>query len=200
MFSTVLMLAIPAQLARCKDIVLCTPQQSNRPIAPEIRYAAALCGVSSIHPIGGIQAIAAMAIGTETVSKVYKIFGPGNQYVTAAKQFASRELVAIDMPAGPSELLVFADETSVPEFVAADLLSQAEHGSDSQVVLVTTHAQIADDVERSLNAQIEQLSRKHFAKDALTNSHVLIVSTQQEAADFINYYAPEHYIIASENP
>ena len=200
LFSTVLMLAIPAQLAGCKEIVLCTPQQSNHPIAPEIRYAAALCGVSSIHPIGGIQAIAAMAIGTETVSKVYKIFGPGNQYVTAAKQFASRELVAIDMPAGPSELLVFADETSVPEFVAADLLSQAEHGSDSQVVLVTTHAQIADDVERSLNAQIEQLSRKHFAKDALTNSHVLIVSTKQEAADFINYYAPEHYIIASENP
>ena len=200
LFSTVLMLAIPAQLAGCKEIVLCTPQQSDRSVAPEILYTASLCGVSSIHPIGGIQAIAAMAIGTETISKVYKIFGPGNQYVTAAKQYASRALVAIDMPAGPSELLVFADNTSVPTFVAADLLSQAEHGSDSQVLLVTTTPKVADAVESALNKQLEKLHRKQFARDALNNSLTLLFDTQKEAAEFINYYAPEHYIIASEQP
>ena len=200
LFSTVLMLAIPAQLAGCKEIVLCTPQQSDRSIAPEILYAASICGVSSIHPIGGIQAIAAMAIGTETISKVYKIFGPGNQYVTAAKQYASRALVAIDMPAGPSELLVFADDTSVPSFVAADLLSQAEHGSDSQVLLVTTNSKVANAVESALIKQIEKLHRKQFATDALSNSRILLFDTQKEAAAFINHYAPEHYIIASEEP
>ncbi|MFM1807348.1 MAG: histidinol dehydrogenase [Bacteroidota bacterium] len=200
LFSTVLMLAIPAQLAGCTEVVLCTPQQSERQIAPEILYAAGLCGVSSIHPIGGIQAIAAMALGTETVSKVDKIFGPGNQYVTAAKQYASQSHVAIDMPAGPSELLVFADDTAIPEFVAADLLSQAEHGSDSQVVLVSTSSFIADAVEAALSEQLSRLNRKKFAEDALSNSRIVIFDSEQIAADFINTYAPEHYIIASDRP
>ena len=200
LFSTVLMLAIPAAIAGCKEIVLCTPQQADRPIAPEILYAAKLCGVSSVHPLGGVQAIAAMAIGTESVSKVFKIFGPGNQYVTAAKQYAAQKWVAIDMPAGPSELLVYGDETSIPSFIAADLLSQAEHGSDSQVVLVTTDATLFEKVNKELEVQLESLSRKGFAQDALEHSRTLIFSDATTAADFINYYAPEHYIIASEHP
>lgn len=200
LFSTVLMLAIPATIAGCKEIVLCTPQQADRPIAPEILYAAKLCGVSSVHPLGGVQAIAALAIGTESVSKVYKIFGPGNQYVTAAKQYAAQKWVAIDMPAGPSELLVYGDETSIPSFIAADLLSQAEHGSDSQVVLVTTDASLSEKVNKELDVQLESLSRKGFAKDALENSRTVVFNDAKTAADFINYYAPEHYIIASEYP
>ena len=200
LFSTVLMLAIPAAIAGCKEIVLCTPQQADRPIAPEILYAAKLCGVSSVHPLGGVQAIAAMAIGTESVSKVFKIFGPGNQYVTAAKQYAAQKWAAIDMPAGPSELLVYGDETSIPSFIAADLLSQAEHGSDSQVVLVTTDATLSEKVNKELEVQLESLSRKGFAQDALEHSRTLIFSDATTAADFINYYAPEHYIIASEHP
>ena len=200
LFSTVLMLAIPATIAGCKEIVLCTPQQADRPIAPEILYAAKLCGVSSVHPLGGVQAIAALAIGTESVSKVYKIFGPGNQYVTAAKQYAAQKWVAIDMPAGPSELLVYGDETSIPSFIAADLLSQAEHGSDSQVVLVATDASLPEKVNKELDVQLESLSRKGFAKDALENSITVVFNDTKTAADFINYYAPEHYIIASEHP
>lgn len=200
LFSTVLMLAIPATIAGCKEIVLCTPQQANRPIAPEILYAAKLCGVSSVHPLGGVQAIAALAIGTESVSKVYKIFGPGNQYVTVAKQYAAQKWVAIDMPAGPSELLVYGDETSIPSFIAADLLSQAEHGSDSQVVLVATDASLPEKVNKELDVQLESLSRKGFAKDALENSRTVVFNDTKTAADFINYYAPEHYIIASEHP
>ena len=200
LFSTVLMLAIPATIAGCKEIVLCTPQQADRPIAPEILYAAKLCGVSSVHPLGGVQAIAALAIGTESVSKVYKIFGPGNQFVTAAKQYAAQKWVAIDMPAGPSELLVYGDETSIPSFIAADLLSQAEHGSDSQVVLVATDASLPEKVNKELDMQLQSLSRKGFAKDALENSRTVVFSDSKTAADFINYYAPEHYIIASEHP
>ena len=199
LFSTVLMLAIPAQVAGCQEIVLCSPPQKNGEIAPEVLFAASLCGVTKIFKVGGAQAVAAMALGTESIPKVDKIFGPGNQYVTAAKQFASQGNVAIDMPAGPSEVLVAIDETASIDFVAADLLSQAEHGADSQVVLVTTALENLEALQQEIENQLAVLPRKDFAAKALKNSKIVCFDTDQQAIDFINAYAPEHYIINVAN-
>lgn len=199
LFSTVLMLGIPANIAGCKEIVVCTPTDHSGKVNPAILYAAGLVGIDKIIKVGGAQAIAAMAYGTETVPKVYKIFGPGNQYVTAAKQLASQEGVAIDMPAGPSELAVFADETAVPAFVAADLLSQAEHGVDSQVVLVSTSENVVLQVIREVEAQIEALPRKHIAEKALEHSFAVLFKDNNEALAFLNDYAAEHLILAVED-
>jgi histidinol dehydrogenase len=199
LFSTVLMLAIPAKIAGCKEIILCTPPDKNGNINPAILFAASLCGVTKIYKVGGIQAIAAMTYGTKTIDKVYKIFGPGNQFVTIAKQFASQNGVAIDMPAGPSELLVFADETAVPSFVASDLLSQAEHGKDSQVILVTTSKDILDDVEKEIYKQLEALPRKDIAQVAINNSKLIFMDSDEKALNLINDYAPEHFIVCSKN-
>jgi histidinol dehydrogenase len=199
LFSTVLMLGIPAKIAGCKNIVLCTPPNIEGNIHPAIIYAATLVGVTHIYTIGGVQAIAAMAYGTATVPKVNKIFGPGNQYVTAAKQFVQQSGVAIDMPAGPSEVCVWADEACIPAFVAADLLSQAEHGVDSQVLLVASNAQIVADVQEALELQLAQLSRKEIAAKALANSKAIIIKEANEALALINQYAPEHLILSVEN-
>lgn len=199
LFSTVLMLAIPAKLAGCKEIVLCSPPRKDGSIAPEIIYAAQLCGVTDVFKVGGIQAIAALTFGTDSVPKVSKIFGPGNQYVTVAKQVATRYGVAIDLPAGPSEVLVYADETAVPAFVASDLLSQAEHGSDSQVVLVASDDTILDQVQQELNQQLEQLSRKDITRKAIENALMVSIPNPQEALDFINAYGPEHFIVCCKN-
>ena len=198
LFSTVLMLAIPAQLAGCRQIVLCTPpNKSGVPAA--IRYAAQKCGVTIVAQIGGIQAIAALTYGTERIPKVYKIFGPGNQFVTVAKQMATQYQTAIDMPAGPSELLVVADSTAKPAYVAADLLSQAEHGKDSQVILVSTSEQIIPQVQAELDKQLLVLPRKEIAAAALENSLAVYFDDEQAALDFINEYGPEHYITCVEN-
>ncbi len=197
LFSTVLMLGIPAQIAECKEIVLCTPPNKEGKVHPAVLYAAKVAGVHRIFKIGGTQAIAAMAYGTETVPKVYKIFGPGNQYVTAAKQLVSLKDVAIDMPAGPSEVEVIADETANPAFVAADLLSQAEHGVDSQSVLVTVSEKIVEPVLEQIELQLEQLPRKDLAKKALENSKIIVLKTLEEAVELTNEYAPEHLIIAT---
>ena len=198
LFSTVLMLAIPAQLAGCRQIVLCTPpNKSGVPAA--IRYAAQKCGVTLVAQIGGIQAIAALTYGTERIPKVYKIFGPGNQFVTVAKQMATQYQTAIDMPAGPSELLVVADSTAKPAYVAADLLSQAEHGKDSQVILVSTSEQIIPQVQAELDKQLLVLPRKEIAAAALKNSLAVYFDDEQAALDFINEYGPEHYITCVEN-
>lgn len=194
LFSTVLMLGLPARLAGCEDIILCTPPDANGHINPAVLFAASLTGVKNIFKVGGAQAIAAMAYGTETIPAVYKIFGPGNQYVTKAKQLVNLEGVAIDMPAGPSEVLVLADASADPAFVAADLLSQAEHGPDSQVMLVTTEETIAAMIIDEVEKQVEKLPRKDVAKEALINSRAVIL-TQEAAVDFINAYAPEHLII-----
>ena len=199
LFSTVLMLAIPAQIAGCQEVVLCSPPDKTGNIHPAILYAAALCGVTKIYKVGGIQAIAAMTLGTETVPKVYKIFGPGNQYVTAAKQFAMQFGVAIDMPAGPSELLIFADEFAVPAFVASDLLSQAEHGIDSQVILVSTSKIIIDAVADEINIQIKKLPRQSIAEIAILNSKSIFLNTDELSIELINEYAPEHLIICAKN-
>lgn len=199
LFSTVLMLAIPAQLAGCKEIILCTPPNKDGKINPAILYAANLCGVKTIVKVGGAQAIAAMTFGTASVLKVSKIFGPGNQYVTSAKQLATRFGIAIDMPAGPSEVLVYADDSCVPEFVAADLLSQAEHGNDSQVILLCANEKIANAVVAETDKQLQELKRKDFASNSLENSKVIIISNNSNAIDFINYYAPEHLILACDN-
>ncbi len=199
LFSTVLMLGIPAQIAGCKKIILCTPPGKDGNIHPAILYAAKLCGISEIFKAGGVQAIAAMCYGTATIPKVYKIFGPGNQYVTAAKQAAQLKGTAIDMPAGPSELLVIADETAHPEFAAADLLSQAEHGTDSQVVLVTNDERVGQQVLNELNIQLENLPRKKIAKEVLKNSKMIILKDIKEAIDFSNVYAPEHLILSCNN-
>jgi len=199
LFSTVLMLAIPAQIAGCKEIVLCSPPTKEGTLPDVVLYTAQLCGIKSIFKVGGIQAIAAMALGTETISKVYKIFGPGNQYVTVAKQWATRHQVAIDMPAGPSELLVVADATANPSFIAADLLSQAEHGKDSQVLFVTTYKPLIEEVSTALEEQLVQLPRKEIAQAALKNSKALYFDTDQAAIDFINAYGPEHYIMCVAN-
>ena len=199
LFSTVLMLAVPAVLAGCKEIVLCTPPNKEGKIADEILYAADLVGVTQIFKVGGIQAIAGLTYGTETISKVYKIFGPGNQYVTAAKMEAFGCGVAIDMPAGPSELLVVADDSAVPKFVAADLLSQAEHGADSQVVCVATNKMLLDDIEKELLAQLEELPRKEIASQALLNSKLIVISAKEKIIEFVNEYAPEHLILAVED-
>ncbi|RBA27797.1 histidinol dehydrogenase [Flavobacterium tibetense] len=199
LFSTVLMLAVPAKIAGCQEIILCSPPDKNGKINAAILYAADLCGVTKIYKVGGIQAIAGMTFGTETIPQVYKIFGPGNQFVTIAKQFASQNGVAIDMPAGPSELLVYADETAIPSFVASDLLSQAEHGKDSQVILVTTNKNILNDVEEEVYKQLEVLPRQEIAQVAINNSKLIYVETEKTALSLINEYGPEHFIVCSKN-
>lgn len=199
LFSTVLMLGIPAKLAGCKEIVVCVPPQADGTIHPAVLYAAKMVGLKSVFKIGGAQAIAAMAYGTETVPKVYKIFGPGNAYVTAAKQMVFRDGLAIDMPAGPSELMIVADETMPSSFVAADLLSQAEHGADSQVILVTFKEEYLKRVQKHLETQLKDLDRKVIAEKALENSFGIIVKTQEEARDIVNEYAPEHLIVGLRN-
>jgi histidinol dehydrogenase len=199
LFSTVLMLAIPAKIAGCTEIILCSPPNKQGKINPAILYAANLCGVTKIFKVGGIQAIGAMTFGTETIPQVYKIFGPGNQFVTVAKQVATQFGVGIDMPAGPSELLVYADVTCVPSFVASDLLSQAEHGSDSQVVLVTTNKEVLEAVEKEVYLQLEKLPRKEIAAQAIEKSKLILIENEQLALELINEYAPEHFIICSKN-
>ncbi len=199
LFSTVLMLAIPASIAGCKEIVLCTPPLKDGSIHPAILYTANLCGITKIFKVGGAQAIGAMAYGTETIPKVLKIFGPGNQFVTCAKQLVQQEAVAIDMPAGPSELLIIADDSAVPEFVAADLLSQAEHGPDSQVLLVTDNEILAEKVQSAIEEQLNDLPRKKIIERALSNSKILLLKNIEEAIEFSNLYAPEHLILACEN-
>ena len=199
LFSTVLMLAIPAKIAGCKEIVLCTPPQKNGKLPAPVLFAAKLSGITKIFKIGGIQAIGAMAYGTESVPKVFKIFGPGNQYVTAAKQLVSISNVAIDMPAGPSEVAVMADEAANPAFVAADLLSQAEHGADSQVILVTTSEKLIEEVQVELEKQLAVLPRMDYALKALDNSKIFLVETEQEMIDMMNLYAAEHLIIQMKN-
>ena len=199
LFSTVLMLAIPAKVAGCKEVVLCTPCGKDGKVAPAVLYTASRCGVDRIFKVGGAQAVAAMAYGTETVPAVDKIFGPGNRYVTKAKEIVSRK-VAIDMPAGPSEVLVMADDTAVPAFVASDLLSQAEHGPDSQVILVCSSDEIADKVETEVAAQMERLPRKDVAIKALENSRVIVIPDTDVQIEFVNAYAAEHLIISVEHP
>ncbi|MBN1767347.1 MAG: histidinol dehydrogenase [Prolixibacteraceae bacterium] len=199
LFSTILMLAIPASIAGCREIVLCTPPQKDGNLPNEVLFAAQLSGITKIFKIGGIQAIGAMAYGTESVPKVYKIFGPGNQYVTAAKQLVSMSDVSIDMPAGPSEAAVMADETANAAFVASDLLSQAEHGADSQVILVTTSEKLIDEVQVELEKQLKVLPRIDYALKALENSRIFLVKTEQEMIDMMNLYAAEHLIIQMRN-
>jgi histidinol dehydrogenase len=199
LFSTVLMLGIPAVIAGCKEIILCTPPAANGKVHPAILFAASVVGITRIFKIGGVQAIAAMAYGTETVPKVYKIFGPGNQYVTAAKQLVQQSGVAIDMPAGPSEVCVLADETCNPAFVASDLLSQAEHGADSQVLLVSTSKKVVAEVEEALAVQLAVLPRKDIAQKVLDNSTAIVVEDMERAIFIVNSYAAEHLIIACKN-
>lgn len=198
LFSTVLMLAIPARIAGCKEVVLCSPPNKQGDLAPAMVYAAVQCGVQRMFRVGGVQAIGAMAYGTESIPKVDKIFGPGNQYVTAAKQLVAQRGVAIDMPAGPSEVAVFADETAIPAFVAADLLSQAEHGIDSQVLLVATQESIVDAVEKELDKQLAVLPRQAIAEAALVNSRAVVLADTEAAFALLNAYAAEHLIIASD--
>ncbi|WP_179021975.1 histidinol dehydrogenase [Winogradskyella forsetii] len=199
LFSTILMLGIPAKLAGCKDIILCSPPNKEGEIHPAILYTANLVGIKKIFKAGGAQAIAAMAFGTESIPQVYKIFGPGNQYVTKAKELIQQQGVAIDMPAGPSEVLVIADETSNPSFVAADLLSQAEHGSDSQVILLSDNEAIINQTLQELDKQLPQLSRKNLASEALKISRAILLNSMNECIEFSNLYAPEHLIIATNN-
>lgn len=199
LFSSVLMLAIPAKIAGCREIILATPPNKKGKINPAIIYAAQQCGVTKIIKVGGIQAIAGLTFGTETIPKVYKIFGPGNQYVTVAKQLATKYGVAIDMPAGPSELLVVADEAADASFVASDLLSQAEHGTDSQVILVATSMQILNEVAVEIEKQIENLSRKKIASKAIENSKLIYVETKEIALELINEYGPEHFIVCTND-
>ena len=199
LFSTVLMLAVPAAIAGCNEVVLCSPPDKNGNLNPAILYAANLCGVSKIIKVGGIQAIAGLTFGTATIPKVYKIFGPGNQYVTVAKQLATQFGVAIDMPAGPSELLVVADDSAVPAFVASDLLSQAEHGTDSQVILVSTSKDMIEAVEQEVQSQLAVLPRKAIAEKAIANSKLIYVENAAIALDLINEYGPEHFIVCTEN-
>jgi histidinol dehydrogenase len=199
LFSTVLMLGIPAVIAGCKEIILCTPPSKDGSVHPAILYAASVVGITRIYKVGGVQAIAAMTYGTETVPQVYKIFGPGNQYVTAAKQLVQQNGVAIDMPAGPSEVCVLADETCNPGFVASDLLSQAEHGPDSQVLLVSTSRKVVDEINEALTAQLAVLPRKDIAQQALENSKAIVVDSMEQAIFIVNSYAAEHLIIACKN-
>ncbi|RCL66685.1 MAG: histidinol dehydrogenase [Cryomorphaceae bacterium] len=199
LFSSVLMLAIPAMIANCKNIVLCSPPNNNGELHPAILYCAKLCKVNKVICVGGAQSIAAMSIGTESVPKVNKIFGPGNQYVTYAKLKSINFNTAIDMPAGPSELLVLADQNANPEYIASDLLSQAEHGPDSQVIFVSLSKSLINDVEKCINDQIENLDRKDFINKSISNSKLIFFENKLEAVEFINQYAPEHYIINVEN-
>jgi histidinol dehydrogenase len=195
LFSTLLMLAIPATIAGCRDIILCTPPQKDGTVHPAILFAAFVAGVKRIFKVGGVQAIAAMAYGTQSIPQVYKIFGPGNQYVTIAKQLAQQEGVAIDMPAGPSEVCVLADDTAEPAFIAADLLSQAEHGPDSQVFFVTTSKTLVPKVQQALQEQIALLPRKALAELSLSNSRAIVLSDMKDAMEMVNAYAPEHLIL-----
>ncbi|MBT9190528.1 histidinol dehydrogenase [Zobellia russellii] len=199
LFSTILMLAVPATIAGCEELVLCSPPNKEGKINPAILYTANLCGVKKVFKVGGIQAIAAMTFGTESIPGVYKIFGPGNQYVTVAKQIATKYGISIDMPAGPSELLVLADDSANPAFVASDLLSQAEHGVDSQVILVSTSKNMIDAVEKEVEKQLQELPRKDIAEKAIANSKLIYVADNQAANDLINEYGPEHYIVCVEN-
>ena len=199
LFSTILMLAVPATIAGCKEVVLCSPPNKEGKIHPAIIYTANLCGVTQIYKVGGIQAIAGMTFGTESIPQVYKLFGPGNQYVTVAKQIATKHGVAIDMPAGPSELLVVADDSADAAFVASDLLSQAEHGVDSQVILVSTSKTLIDTVEIEIEKQIVTLPRKQIAEKAIANSKLIYVENDETAIDLINTYGPEHYIVCVKN-
>ena len=199
LFSTVLMLAVPANIAGCKEIVLCSPPNKEGKLHPAILYTASLCGIKKIFKIGGIQAIGAMAYGTESVPKVYKIFGPGNRYVTAAKQLVSLKDVAIDMPAGPSEVQVMADESANAAFIASDLLSQAEHGADSQVIFTTTYEPLIELVKVELEKQLNQLPRKEVAEKALQNSRVILFKSMDEMVAYTNVYAPEHLILSVNN-
>ena len=199
LFSSILMLAIPATIAGCSEIVLCTPPNKKGRVNPAILYAAELCGVTKIFKVGGIQAIGAMTFGTEDVPQVYKIFGPGNQFVTVAKQLATKYQVAIDMPAGPSELLIFADDSAKASYVASDLLSQAEHGTDSQVILVSTSDKLLDRVSEEIENQMKDLPRKGIAEKAIENSRLILVGSASEALELINEYGPEHFIVCAEN-
>ena len=199
LFSSVLMLAIPAMIANCRNIVLCSPPNDNGELHPAILYCAKLCKVNKVISVGGAQSIAAMSIGTESVPKVNKIFGPGNQYVTCAKLKSINFNTAIDMPAGPSELLVLADETANPNYIASDLLSQAEHGPDSQVIFVSLSRSLIDNVEKSIYDQIENLNRKNFINKSIANSRLIFFDDKIDAVEFINKYAPEHYIVNVEN-
>lgn len=199
LFSSILMLGIPAKIAGCKEVALVTPPQKTGKVHPAMLYAAKKCGIQQIFQVGGIQAIAAMTFGTASIPNVYKIFGPGNQYVTVAKQVATTHKVAIDMPAGPSELLVLADETANPEYVASDLLSQAEHGVDSQVVLVTTSKEFAMATQKALEFQLEKLPRKAIATEAINHSKLIVVEDIQKALEMTNFYSPEHLIVCVEN-
>jgi histidinol dehydrogenase len=199
LFSTVLMLSVPANIAGCKEVVLCSPPDNEGRLNPAILYAAQLCGVTKIFKVGGIQAIAAMTFGTESIPQVYKIFGPGNQFVTVAKQIATKHGVAIDMPAGPSELLVVADDTADAAFVASDLLSQAEHGIDSQVIMVSTSKELILKVEEEITKQVSDLPRKEIAQNAIDNSRLIYVEDDKTAIDLINEYGPEHYIVCVKN-
>ena len=196
LFSTVLMLAIPATLAGCKEIILCTPPAKDGSVNPAILYAAKICGVTKIFKVGGVQAIGAMAYGTEIIPKVFKIFGPGNQFVTCAKQLIQKDGVSIDMPAGPSEILIIADDSCIPDFVAADLLSQAEHGTDSQVILLTTSETVVEKVQDCIKTQLKDLPRKEIAEKTLSNSKIILLHTLKEAIDLSNLYAPEHLILS----
>ena len=199
LFSSVLMLAIPAMIANCRNIVLCSPPNDNGELHPAILYCAKLCKVNKVISVGGAQSIAAMSIGTESVPKVNKIFGPGNQYVTCAKLKSINFNTAIDMPAGPSELLVLADETANPNYIASDLLSQAEHGPDSQVIFVSLSRSLIDNVEKRIYDQIENLNRKNFINKSIANSRLIFFDDKIDAVEFINKYAPEHYIVNVEN-
>jgi histidinol dehydrogenase len=200
LFSTLLMLGIPAKLAGCKQIIICTPPGKNGKINPVILYTAQLIGLNEVFKIGGAQAIAAMACGTETIPKVFKIFGPGNQYVTKAKELVQLNGTAIDMPAGPSEVLIIADEDSNPEFIAADLLSQAEHGPDSQVIMLTDKKDLTEKVRMEVEKQVELLPRKEIAMKALENSRLILLPDMNSCIDFSNLYAPEHLIITTKDP
>ena len=199
LFSTVIMLAVPAKLAGCKEIVLCTPVNKEGKIAPEVLYCAKLCGVDKVYRVGGPAAIAAMAYGTESIPKVDKIFGPGNSYVTIAKQLISNDICAIDMPAGPSEVMILADDSANAQFICADFLAQLEHGNDSQAVLAITSPSLAKQVQRLLKQQIEELSRKGYIYESLKKSRIIVLSSPEELVEIANEYAPEHLIICTEN-
>jgi histidinol dehydrogenase len=195
LFSTVLMLGVPARLAKCSQVILCSPPDKSGEINPAILFAAQLVGINRVFKVGGAQAVAAMAFGTESIERVYKIFGPGNQYVTKAKQLATEEGIAIDMPAGPSEVLIMADESSNPTFVAADLLSQAEHGEDSQVILVVNNQNLVQPIQKEIDEQLKDLPRKAIAEKALIHSRAIVMEDLSEAIAFVNEYAPEHLIV-----
>ena len=199
LFSTILMLAVPAAIAGCEEVVMCTPSDQEGNIHPAVLYTADLCGIKKIYKVGGIQAIAAMTFGTESIPQVYKIFGPGNQYVTVAKQMAMKFGVGIDLPAGPSELLVYADESATASFMAADLLSQAEHGTDSQVILVCRSMKKLEEIELEIALQLKDLPRKDIASKAIDNSKLIFCSSEEMAIDLINSYAPEHLIISTSD-